>query len=131
MKGGAMASVWRRWFDREVDRSVGDLRAEWAGDISHALDVLDLSEYADWESLDRRLDDVEGVTESIDSDEVDCLRAEVDELTECRSDDLGAVERLTERVATLEHQVRWLTKVVEKSGAEMVVLRSEWGEVEA
>jgi len=126
-----MASKWSKWVDRQVDRYVGDLRSEWAGDISHALDVLDLSEFADWEVLDSRLDDAESVVESVDWDEVECLRGDLDELTECRADDLGAVERLTERVATLEHQVRWLTKVVEKSGAEMVVLRDEWEEVEA
>jgi len=126
-----MASKWSKWVDRQVDRYVGDLRSEWASDISHALDVLDLSEYADWEVLDGRLGDEERVTESVDWDEVECLRGDLDELTECRSDDLGAVERLTERVATLEHQVRWLIKVVEKSGAEMVVLRDEWEEVEA
>lgn len=126
-----MVSMLSRWFDRQVDRYVGDLRSEWAGDISHALDVLDLSEFDDFGDLDRRVDDVEGRTEEFDWYEVECLRAELDELTECRSDDLGAVERLTERVATLEHQVRWLIKVVEKSGAEMVVLRDEWEEVEA
>lgn len=126
-----MVSMLSRWFDRQVDRYVGDLRSEWAGDISHALDVLDLSEFDDFGDLDRRVDDVEGRTEEFDWYEVECLRAELDELTECRSDDLGAVERLTERVATLEHQVRWLIKVVEKSGAEMIVLRDEWEEVEA
>ena len=126
-----MASKWSKWVDRQVDRYVGDLRSEWAGDISHALDVLDLSEFADWEVLDSRLDDVESVTESVDWDEVECLRGDLDELTECRSDDLGAVERLTERVAALEHHLRWLVKVVEKTGAEMVVFGHEWEEVEA
>ena len=126
-----MASVWSRWFDRQVDRSVGDLRAEWAGDISHALDVLDLSEFSVIEDLDRRLDDVESETGDLDWSEVESLRSELDEVTEIADDDREAVERLTERVATLEHHLRWLVKVVEKSGAEMVVLRDEWQEVEA
>ena len=125
--------AWRvaRWIDRQVDDRVRDLRAQWEADISSALDVLDLSEFDVFADLDRRVDDVEGRTDDIDWYEVECLRAELDELTECRSDDLEAVERLTERVATLEHHLRWLVKVVEKSGAEMVVLGSEWEEVEA
>lgn len=126
-----MASVLSRWIDRLVDDRVRDLRAQWGADISSALDVLDLSEFSVVEDLDRRLDDVEGRTEEFDWYEVECLRAELDEATEIANDDREALERLTERVATLEHHLRWLVKVVEKSGAEMVVLRDEWQGVEA